>query len=908
MTTSRSLRVYQRLQTILPADFRDRNGAELSQMFGEALDDAKEARTPWLRPWSAAIGDLLQLAVTQRWYQSTERRRRRSLPSSALNSPSPKKEPHMPRALIQDIWTTLRSFRKAPAFVAIAVLTIGLGIGATTLVFSVVHGVLLEPLPYQDADRIVNVWNHLVEERQNLPVVHPADFRDYQAMSESFDELAAASGSGQVGLTGVLTGDGPPARIDLSPVTHNFFSLLGIDPILGRHFVEAEEEFQGPAVAILSHEIWTARFGSEADIIGNTIQIDGRAFEVVGVLPRGFKLLLPEEAFLLKHSDIWVPLQIDPDRMPPRNWTFFTVFGRLRDDVTLAQAQAEMDRIAEELRATHPAHATSGMEIRLVPLHQDIVKTARPTLLVLFGAVGFVLLIACANVAHLLLLRGTARQREIAVRSALGASRRTIIRQVFVESFLIAVLGATFGMLLTSFGLQVLALLQPPNLPRLAELGVSAPVWGFAAAAAAFTAVVFGLAPAYYASRANVTDLLKEGGRSGGTVGAMRVRNALVVGEVAFSLVLLVGTGLMLRSFLALEDVHPGFDADRALTFGVSLPRGEYQNRAEGQAFFDELLTRLAGLPGVEAAGAANKLPLTGTIGLFPYAYDDATAADYTLSADMKVVTPDHFRAMGTRLLAGRFFNSQDTPENTLVVIVDEMLAARAWPDEDPIGQELLIGPAQTAFTVAGVTEHIRAYDLKQDVREQLYLCFSQAGARNLDLIVRTAGDPMDLAALVRNEVWAIDSNLPVNDLRPLSAYVADDMAEARFTLMLMTAFGGLAMVLAAIGVYGVISYGVNQRSYEFGIRLALGANPRGLVRSIMLGGVRLVGVSVVVGTLAALLLARSMEGLLFEVRASDPLTYAAVAAVLASVALLACYVPARRTTTADPVATLRTD
>ena len=585
MSRSRSPRVYHRLLAILPADFRDRNEAELEQLFGEALEYARKARVPWFRTWAAAIGDLLHLALAQRWYHFTERRRRRSLPSSALYCLFPKKEPHMPRALLFDIWTSLRSFRKTPGFVFVAVLTLGLGIGATTLVFSVVHGVLLEPLPYQDADRIVNVWNHLVEERQNLPVVHPEDFRDYQAMSESFEELAAASGSGQVGMSGVLTGDGPPLQIDLSPITHNFFTLLGVDPILGRHFVEAEEEFQGPAVAILSFELWSARFGSNADIIGNTIQIDGRAFEVVGVLPRGFKLLLPEEAFLLKHSDIWVPLQTNLDRLPPRNWTFYTVFGRLREDVSLAEAQAEMDRIAQELRATHPAHATSGMEIHLVPLHQDIVKKARPTLLILFGAVGFVLLIACANVAHLLLLRGTARQRELAVRSALGASRKTIIRQVFVESFLIAVLGATLGMLLTSLGLKLLTLLQPPNLPRVAELGVSGPVWGFAAAAAAFTAVVFGLAPAYYASRANVTDLLKEGGRSGGTVGTMRVRNALVIGEVAFSLVLLVGTGLMLRSFLALEHVHPGFDADRALTFGISLPRGEYQGRDEPRAF-----------------------------------------------------------------------------------------------------------------------------------------------------------------------------------------------------------------------------------------------------------------------------------------------------------------------------------
>ena len=368
MNRYRSLRLYRSLMVLLPAEFRQRNGSELEQIFCEALSDAKHARITSIRAWSAAIGDLLTLAVTQRWYHLSERRRRRSLPSGALNYPSRKNEPQMARALFKDIWRTLRSFRKSPAFVAVAVLTIGLGIGATTLVFSVVHVVLLRPLPYEHADRIVNIWNHLVEERQYLPVVNAEDFRDYQTMSESFEDLAAASGSGQVGLTGVLTGDGPPVQVDLSPISHNFFSLLGVDPILGRNFVAEEEEFPGPAVAIISHELWTTRFGNDENVLGKSMRIDGRAFEIVGVMPRSFRLLLPDEAFLLKHSDIWVPLQVDYSRMPPRNWTPFTVFGRLKDGVSLAQAQAEMDRIAAELRATHQAPAGTS---HLNPLFND---------------------------------------------------------------------------------------------------------------------------------------------------------------------------------------------------------------------------------------------------------------------------------------------------------------------------------------------------------------------------------------------------------------------------------------------------------------------------------------------------------------------------------------------------------
>ncbi|MCZ6916489.1 MAG: ABC transporter permease [Gemmatimonadetes bacterium] len=898
-------RLYRRLLIVLPADFRRRNASAMEEAFGEALEGSASSRVGRLGTLLSAAGDVVAFAVLARWRWFTARRSGRAHHS---NDHSPNKEPPVLKALARDAWFTIRSFRKAPAFAAVAILTIGLGIGATTLVFSVVYGVLLRPLPYDDSDRLVNVWNDLIEERQFLPAVHPADFRDYQQMSETFQEFAAASGAQAVGVQGVLTGEGPPQHVDASSVTHNFFRVLGVDPILGRHFTEDEEAVNGPNVVILSHELWSTRYGRDSSLVGKSVQLDSQPYTVVGVLPAGFRLLLPDEAFLVKHSDLWVPLQQDYNSLPPRNWTWFTVLGRLQQDIHLEQAQAEMDRIAEELRATYPAHANSGMQIRLVPFHHDIVKQARPALLTLFGAVGFVLLIACANVAHLLLLRGAARQKELAVRSALGASRTTIMRQLLTESVVIGVLGAGFGLLLTNGGLQLLTALQPPNLPRLTELGMSGAVWGFATAAALATAAVFGLAPAYHASRTDMTDVLKEGARSGRTRGTMRARNLLVIGEIAISLVLLVGTGLMIRSFKALQDVEPGFEPSGALTFRVSLPNSGYPGGTEIRGFFDELHTQLAGLPGVQAVGGVSQLPLTGSTPLWPYAYDDETASNFNLSADGKTVTDGYFDAMGARLLEGRAFTTQDHAQSDPVVIVEEMLARRAWPNESPIGQQLQILAANTFVTVVGVVEHMRNYDLREDLREQIYVPLSQRSSRNVSMVVRTAGEPMSLAPAVRNAVWAIDESLPVDNLRPLEAYTRDAMGESQFTLMLMTVFGGLALVLAAVGIYGVISYAVDQRSHEFGIRIALGARPERLVRSVMASGTRLVLASIGIGTLASLALARSLEGLLFEVSAFDPGTYAAVAVVLAAVALLACYLPARRTASSDPVATLKSE
>ncbi len=905
----RALTVYRGLLHVLPTDFRRRNAEDMERCFVDSFDRMAHAGG-WfgaVRAWIAALRDLLVFAFAARLPRSSGRR------TTSPSTPASSNRRRPPRlvGMITDVRLTFRALRRSPLYTTVATFTIGLGIGITTLVFSVVHGVLLNPLPYDAPDRLVNVWNDLVEEQQFLPAVHPADFRDYQEMSETFEAFAAGTGAGQGGVAGILTGDGPPIKIDVTPVTHNFFSVLGIDPMLGRHFTKEEEAVGGPSVATISYELWSSRFARDPNIVGKTFQMDGRGFTVVGVLPRGFRLLLPGEAFLIQHADIWVPLQQDYSSLPPRNWTWFTVLGRLREGVTLGEAQAEMNRIADELRATYPAHAGSGMQIRLVPFQHDIVKAARPALLTLFGAVGFVLLITCANVAHLMLLRGTARQREIALRSALGAPRSSIIRQMLAESVVLAMLGGALGLGLTALGLDLLVALQPPNLPRLAELGINGPVFAFAAGVAVLSAMLFGIVPSIHSSRADLNAVLKEGGRTGRSRGAVRFRQLLVGGEIAVSLVLLVGTGLMIRSFAALQRVDPGFDTAGVLTFSLSLPRSDYPNGQSIGAFGDGLRERLGALPGVTAVGAIGQLPLTGPGPLWPYAYDDETLSDAKLTAEGRWVTPGYFEALGMRLLAGRFFTDQDRAGAERVVVVDEMLARRAWPDGNAVGQSLTLpgtGNA-TTVTVVGVLEHPRLYDLMSESREQLYLPREQrGGGRRSYFAVRTAGDPILMADAVRGAIWDLDDNLPIDELRPMTAYVDDSMAAPQFALVVMTLFGGLALVLAAVGIYGVISYSVGLRAHEFGIRMALGATPKGVVSGVVMGAARLVGVALAAGLAVSVVLSRSLSHMLYDVSTTDIATYAAMSLILFGVALVASYLPARRTAETNPVDALRAE
>ena len=809
-----------------------------------------------------------------------------------------------------DLRLAWRSLARSPSFTLIAVLTLGLGIGANTTLFSVLHNVLLRPLPYPDSDRLAVIWNELGQGgAQSLPAVSALDYRDYRRMSERFEDFAAASGARAVGLSGILTGDGAPEKVALSPVTANFFPLFGVHPARGRHFTPEEEVFEGPKVAILSHELWQRRYGGDPQLVERSIEIDGQSFQVIGILPAGFRLLLPAEAFMLEHSDIWTPLQYDYDNARPRNYTTFSVFGKLKPGVTFTQAQEEMERIETELRATHPVHAASHLQIRAEPLQQDVVKGVRPVLLALMGAVGFVLLIVCANVANLLLVRGAERSREMAIQSALGAGSGRLVRRLLAESGILAVLGAVLAVGVSQAALAALAALSPADLPRLAEVSIDATVLAFTAGIALATALLFGLIPAVAGTRVDLASVLRSDARSGGGR-QHRTRQILVVGEIGLSLVLLIGVGLMIKSFAALQQVDPGFEPTGVLTFRIELPSGQYPDAERCDAFFDVLEERALALPGANAFGAISQLPLSGSGPLQPYAYDDETARNWeSVTADGRWSTPGYFQSMGIRLLAGRSFNRLDQPQpgEPPPIIVDEVVARRAWPGQPAVGQLLQIQPtsAENRFArVIGVTEHVRAHDLSRELWGQIYR--PGRGGRGRTIAVKAEGDPSRLIPQITDLIAELDPQLPVIDPRPMTAYVEEASSQARFSLMLMGLFGLLALILVAIGIYGVVSYAVGLRRREFAVRLALGERPAGLARRVLAQGLGLVIVAAALGVAASLVLTRYLSDLLFGVAPNDPTTLAGAALVLAVIALAACYLPARRASRLQPASVLR--
>ena len=811
-----------------------------------------------------------------------------------------------------DLRYALRSLRRTPGFTVAAIAALALGIGATTTIFTVVNGVLLRPLDYVEPERLANIWNDLGDGAQSLPAVSPLDFRDYQQRSRTFESFAAAAEADVANLRGNLTGEGEPERVSLVTVTANFFPLLGVKPAAGRQFLPAEEVVNGPHVVMLSDRLWRRRYGADPSLVGRTIQVDGVAHEVVGVLPRDFRLQLPKEAFQVRDADMWAPIQFDYGQPLPRNLTFFTVFGRLAPGVTFAQAQAEMNLIAEQFRKEFKEHEASKLRIRAVPLHYDVIKHARPALLILLGAVGMVLLIACANVANLLLVRGTTRRAEFALRTALGASRGTMVRQVLTESLVLAVAGGGLGLALTLVALAVLRTLHPANLPRLADVRLDTTVLGFTLAICAATSILFGLVPALRAAATDPQEHLKSGGRGGSGGDRRNARNLLIGAEVALSVVLLVGAGLLIRSFLAIQRVNPGFDASDVLTFELSMPFGKYPGGPTRRAFFRELTGRLEALPGVKSVGLVSQLPLTGSGPLSPFAYNEETARNFeSVTADGRQISPTYFQAMNTRLLAGRTFTPQDSVGTPPVIIIDQTLATLAWPGENPVGKQLQLQPTGTpnAFAeVVGVVEHMRQHDLTRDILHQIYYPIGQGTPTVMTVVVEGAIDPASLAAPVRRTVAEMDPDLPVSKLMPMSGLMSEGMAQARFSFVLMTVLGGIALLLTAVGVFGVISYSVSQRTREFGIRLALGEDPRRTQRNVVAGGMRLVLASIGIGLVGSLVVTRLIGGLLYQVRPADPLTFALIAILLATVALLACYLPARRATRVDPALTLRSE
>jgi putative ABC transport system permease protein len=825
--------------------------------------------------------------------------------------------------LLKDLRFAVRTFAQRPGFTIVVVLTLGLAIGSSVAIFSVANAVLLQPLPYEDPERLVLVWNRMTAaNRPNAPVSGP-DFLDYKTQTTMFEDFAGA-----IAVEATITGEERPEQVMMGWSTINLFELLGVRPFIGRNFEAADatpidpKSFLDPnaklppGAILLTHGMWQRQFGGDPKIVGKTIQLDGHGSIIVGVLPPDFRIYLPAYAGMPTNIDAWGAIPVDFSTTP-RDGEWLTVVGRLKPEVTLEQAQSEMDALAARFREQFQHHKSVGMHIVVNSMHRDVVDHVRPLLLTLLAASGFVVLIACANVANLLLVRAAEREREIAVRAALGGGRGRIVLQMLTESGVLAAAGGIAGLLLGWAMVRTVLAMQPDSLPRLETAGIDGNVLLFVAGASLLAASVFGATPALRAGRANLANALKDRGSDGGGVRGNRVRTALVVMEVALSLVLLIGAGLMMRSFHKLQEVDPGFDTD-VLTVSVPIPMFKYRDPNTRVSFFDQLQQRVAALPGVESVGGVTPLPLGGgdQYWVQPYGRDNATEEEWNQNrADYRAVVPGYTEAMGIRLIAGRTLEKADNEAGALnVIMVDEKIAEQTWPNQDPIGKGMQIvrfdfenmALKRELVQVVGVVEHVRSESLATDGRGAIYYPYRFFPWWPMTLTVRGASDPRGLVGAIRAEVTALDADVPIADVRLMSDYVADAMAQTRFTLTLIGVFAGLALSLAAIGLYGVIAYSLRQRIPEFGVRMAFGAGSKNLVRLVLGHGMTLALCGVGLGLVAALLLARAASSLLFGVTPMDPVTFAGIPLLLVGVTAVASYIPARRATQIDPVNALR--
>ena len=807
---------------------------------------------------------------------------------------------------VEDMWQDLRyavrMLLKQPVFTLAAVLTLSLGIGANTAIFTIINAVLLRPLPFDDPGRLVVVWQTNPQRDSFQGLVSPPDLGDWQRQCRSLEQLAAFMPRG-VSLTGVAD----PEHLPGSHVSANLFPLLGVEPLLGRNFRPAEDGPQGDRVVIVSYGFWQRRFGGALDLIGKTLTLNGAAHTVVGVMPPAFQFPIQGQ-FPIPPSELWLPLGLDPGRVSRESRDLFTV-GRLKPTTTLPQAQAELAAIARQLEQQYP-QSNAGFGVSVVGLHEQIVKGLRPALLVLLGAVAFLLLIACANVANLLLARAAARRKEIALRAALGAGRRRLLRQLLTESLLLALLGGACGLALAVWTVDVLAGALPATMARAGEVSVDRQVFGFTLIVSLLTGLIFGLAPAWQAARLDLNEALKEGGGQGpGGAGPMRLRRLLVVGEVALALVLLVGAGLLIRSFHRLQQVSPGFNPERVVAVPFVLPPAQYREGNARAAFVEQVLQRVKALPGVQSAGVVTTLPFSGDISTGTFTVEGRPpAAGESDVANRRGATPDYFRAMGIPLVKGRAFTAHDTVDAPAVVIINETMARRYFPGVDPLGKRIVspAGPGGVVMTVVGVVGDVKNAGLDEEPKPEFYYCYFQNRLRFMVLAVRTATEPQALIAALRREVWAVDKDLPLANIATLEQLLGKTVAQRRLTMLLLGAFAAVALALAALGVYGLLSYGVAQRQHEIGIRLALGARAADVIGLIVWEGMALALLGLALGLAAALGLTRLMASLLFGVTPGDPATFAAVALLLTLVALLACFLPARRAAKVDPMVALR--
>jgi putative ABC transport system permease protein len=790
--------------------------------------------------------------------------------------------------LLQDVRYAARMLLKHRSFTAIAVLTLALGIGANTAIFSVVNAVVLKPLPFDSPDRVIRMWGKFSQ--GDRASTSPPDFIDYRDQNSTFEEFAATMGTSYN-----LTGESEPERVIAANITPNFFRALGMKLIQGRDFSPDDEK--GGQFAIVSEGLWQRRFAG-SPIIGKTLALDGRNYTVVGVLSKGSRAL--------DETEVWTPIDFDKPMMKVRRFHFLRAYGRLKPGVTVQQAQSDLDAISMRLEEQYP-ESNKTWRLRLVSLTDDLIGNVRTPLYVLLGAVGFVLLIACANVANLLLARAAGRQKEIAIRSALGARPRRLIRQLLTESVVLATAGGSLGLLLAVWGTDVLVKMSPDALSKTNNISVDGRVLGFTLLMSLVSGVVFGLVPALQTSRPDLNESLKEGGKgAGGGKVSNRTHNFLIVTEMALALILLIGAGLFVQSFRRLQNVDPGFDPSGTLTMRIFLPESKYGNSGRSAAFIDQVLERVGAIPGVKAVGTTNQLPMRGGGDTYfkieGKPFDDPSKQVTALDPQ---ISSNYLNAIGISLVKGRGFEDRETKGTPNTVIINEAFARSYFSDDNPLGQRLIIDiGSPVTCEIIGVARDTKQFSLEFDSTPTMYLPSIEVGRPNL--VVRTSGDPLAMASAVRTAVQSIDSDLPIASVYSMEQILANSVSEPRFRTMLLSVFAALALILAAVGIYGVMSYSVARRTHEIGIRMALGARPSDTLRLVVGQGLTLTLIGVGVGLASSFALTRLLTSLLFGISATDPLTFVSIALLLTVVSAIACYVPARRATRIDPMLALR--
>jgi putative ABC transport system permease protein len=884
--------VYRLLLRAYPREFRVRFGDGMQQVFRDRYAAAA-------RRGRAAAAVFLLRTITDVAVNAT-----------ALRFHACERTPMNWRSLGSDVRYALRMFHRNPVFTALAVAALALGIGANTAIFTIVNGVLLKPLPYGNPDRLVMVWSTNAIEHRDRDVVAPLDYLDYRK--------AAAFSDMQAGYSFILgaplnTGAGAE-QIVVSVVTPGMFDMLGRAPALGRTFTAADVQ----TAVIVSHRFWRARQGSDPAALGRVLTIAGQPRTIVGVMPPDFvfpyKSMLGPSGFSRSYDvDAWLPLEFvnTPSRATgvaelTRNVRFLSVVGRLKPDVTVSQANAELAGIARQLAATYP-NTNRVVGTSVVRLHEQAVGGTRPALMLLLAGVGFVLLMACVNLANLLLARSSVRQREMAVRSALGAERRRLIAQTLVETVLLATMGGLVAILVVNAGMRALLALAPADMPRLGEVRADLTVVAFTFALSLITGIAIGIVPALAASRPELQTTLKAAGR-GATAGRgqRRLRSALVVAEVGLAVVLTLGAGLLLRSFLSVLAVDPGFRPDRLLTLQIALPQ-KYQTPAQRVELYKALFTRLESLPGVQASGGTTRLPLGSTSVTTKVAVEgsDKPPSEWP-EVEFRRAVHDYFEAMGIPVLRGRSFTAADDADAPPVVVINQTMARQLFANADPVGKRIRTNLASPWSTIVGVIGDVRHSGLEAAPAPEMYISSLQGPPTNPFIVIRTSGDPSALAGTVRGELRSLDKDIAAYDIRPMAQVRAESVGERRFVLLLVAAFGALALVMAAVGVYGVMALIVSERTSEIGIRLALGAQPRSVLRLVVVQGVTLAAIGIAVGVTASLTLTPLLTAQLFGIRPQDPATMAIVPALLLIVAAFACYLPARRAMRIDPVNALR--